>query len=94
MITVGMNYKVREGKEQVFEDAFHSLTASLQGMPGHIATQLFRDLDSPRTYLILSEWGDKQSFDGFVGSERWARIAHWGRQEILEERPTHEIFER
>ena len=89
-----MNYQVREGKERVFEDAFHGVLQAMQDMPGHIRTQLYRDLDNPRSYMICSEWESREAFNTFMGSERFTRVAHWGAEEVLEGRPQHEIFER
>ena len=89
-----MNYSVREGKERVFEDAFRNVLSVMRQLPGHRESHLYRDVDSPRDYLIVSEWEDRASFDSFVGSDRFARVVSWGRDEVLSGRPRHEIYER
>ncbi|MBI3893200.1 MAG: antibiotic biosynthesis monooxygenase [Candidatus Wallbacteria bacterium] len=94
MITVGMNYQVRSGKEAVFENAFKNVLTVMKEMAGHRESHLYRDVESSRSYLIVSDWETREAFDGFLRSDRFAKVVNWGREEILEGRPKHEIYER
>jgi len=92
MITVGMNYEVRQGKGAAFEEGFRKVLEVMAGMPGHVKSRLFKDVDAPGSYLIHSEWESKDAFTAFVRSEEFARVARWGAEEILAGRPSHKIY--
>ena len=92
MITVGMNYEVREGKGPVFEQSFRQVLAVMSAMAGHVRSRLFKDIDSPGTYLIHSEWESKEAFMGFIRSSEFSEVTRWGAQEILAGRPSHKIY--
>lgn len=93
MVTIGMNYRVRPGKETIFEDAFRKVVKAMDGIEGHTQTHMFRQLDDPFHYLIMSQWSKKEAFDAFVGSQTFRNIANWGKEEILADRPKHEVYE-
>ena len=92
MITVGMNYEVREGKDRVFEEGFRRVVEAMSGMPGHIRSRLYKDVASPMSYLIHSEWETKEAFTTFVRSSEFAEVTRWGAEEILATRPTHKVY--
>jgi heme-degrading monooxygenase HmoA len=92
MITVGMHYDVREGKEKAFEDGFASIERALRAAHGHRSSRLFRDVSRPRSYLIYSEWDDVADFQKFLSSEEFRKAVTWGKEEILEGRPRHQVF--
>lgn len=92
MITVGMNYEVREGKEQIFEGAFRRVLAVMSTTPGHVESRLFRDVDNPRSYLIHSRWDSEPSFTAFIRSPLFAETTRWGAEEVLAGRPSHKIY--
>jgi heme-degrading monooxygenase HmoA len=92
MVTVGMNYSVVPGKEETFEKAFRAVLNVMKAMPGHSHSHLYRDVDLPGSYLIISEWNDQSAFDAFVRSEQFAKVTTWGKEQILTERPKHQIF--
>ncbi len=94
MITVGMNYRVKEGKGPEFEDAFRKVLAVMAGMPGHTESHLYQDTDDSTSYVILSEWNDRGAFAAFMRSPQFAAVADWGGKEILAERPRHQVYER
>ena len=94
MVTVGMNYRVLAGKERVFEEAFTKIVEVLAKEPGHTASHLYRDVHDAQCYLILSDWNDRAAFEAFIRSDRFAKVTAWGREQILAERPRHEIYER
>ena len=93
MVTIGMNYRVLPGKETIFERAFADVLTRLQSMPGHRQSRLYREVAESKCYLILSEWASREDFDAFVRSPEFARVVRWGSENVLAERPHHEIFE-
>jgi heme-degrading monooxygenase HmoA len=94
MITVGMNYRVLPGKEETFEKAFRNVLGVMGEMEGHTESHLWRDVDEPGSYLITSDWSDREAFDAFLSSDRFRKVADWGSEQILAGRPKHEIYER
>src|SRR5687768_16160915 len=89
-----MNYLVRSGKEDAFTTAFRKVVDVMREMEGHRETRLYSELDNPRAFLIVSEWDDRKAFDAFIRSPRFASVVNWGKEEILEGRPRHEIYEK
>ena len=70
MVTIGMNYFVVPGKEQVFENACANVVRSMEGIEGHDASHIYRQVgDGEPTYLIVSRWSNQDAFDGFIASE-------------------------
>jgi heme-degrading monooxygenase HmoA len=92
MVTVGMNYEVREGKADAFEHKFALVLESMKAMPEHAHTELFRSVAHPGRYLIVSEWHSREGFDAFVGSDAFRRVTNWGASAILAGRPRHEVY--
>lgn len=93
MITVGMNYEVREGKGPLFEEEFRKVLLAMASMPGHVESRLFRDIDKPGSYLIHSEWESKEHFTAFVRSPQFAEVTRRGSEEILTARPSHKFYQ-
>jgi heme-degrading monooxygenase HmoA len=92
MITVGMNYNVRPGKQQEFEAKFDAVLGSLQSADGHVESDLFRGVNDDGSYMIVSEWSDKSRFIEFIRSQTFKDVTDWGKAEILTERPRHKIY--
>ncbi|HEX8911871.1 MAG TPA: antibiotic biosynthesis monooxygenase [Humisphaera sp.] len=90
--TIGMHYDVREGKEQTFVDGFLGVIEHLKGVPGHVESRLFEDVASKGSYLILSQWQDKASFEAFIHSQAFRDVTAWGTAEILRGRPRHKVY--
>ena len=61
MVTIGMNYDVQPGKENLFEEKFHAVLASFAAGSGHVNTRLYRDVATPQSYLIHSEWETREA---------------------------------
>ena len=93
MITVGMNYEVREGKGPLFEEEFRKVLGAMAGMTGHVESRLFKDIDKPNSYLIHSEWETKEHFTVFVRSPQFAAVTTRGSEEFLTQRPSHKIYQ-
>ena len=93
MVTIGMNYFVVPGKEQVFENACANVVRSMEGIEGHDASQIYRQVgDGEPTYLIVSRWSSQDAFDGFIASEAFKKVTNWGSENILRDRPRHTTY--
>ncbi len=92
MVTIGMNYQVISGKENTFERAFSQVLEVMKANEGHSVSHLYKDVHKPNAYLIVSDWNDKSAFDTFVRSEAFAKVTNWGKEQILENRPTHQVY--
>ena len=53
MSTIGMNYEIREGKDQTFEKMFGKVLDIMGKTEGHVKTHLYRDVFETRSYLIV-----------------------------------------
>ena len=94
MVTIGMNYFVLPGKEQVFEDAVANVVKTMRGIDGHDDSQLFREVgDGDPTYLIVSRWSSEEEFNDFVASDAFKKVTNWGKQNILSGRPRHTTYQ-
>ena len=92
MITVGMNYEVRDGKGPEFEEGFRGVLRVMAGTNGHVKSRLFKDIESASSYLIHSEWQSKEAFSAFIRSKEFADVTRWGSEEILAGRPSHKVY--
>ena len=93
MVTIGMNYAVLAGKERVFEEAFANVLKAMDGMQGHDHSRLFREVGGEGShYLIVSRWTSQSAFDEFIASDRFRKVANWGRENILAGRPSHTTY--
>jgi chlorite dismutase len=92
MITVGMNYQIREGKREVFEQVFNKVIQIMSGLDGHVTTELYTKTSDRNAYLIISEWNDRDAFDAFIASEQFRNVANWGKEEVLATQPSHQIY--
>ena len=92
MITVGMNYNVRPGKQPEFEQKFAAVLDALRAAEGHVASSLYRDVADDTAYLIVSEWSEQDRFVEFIRSEAFKNVTAWGKAEILAGRPKHTIY--
>ena len=93
MTTIGMHYDVIAGKEQEFEKGFLAVIEHLRTVAGHVESRLYEDVASTGSYVILSEWDSKDSFQKFIQSPAFAQVTAWGRTEILRARPRHKIYD-
>lgn len=93
MVTIGMNYRVRAGKEQVFEAAFARVLDAIRGAEGHDESHLYREVgDDARDYLIVSRWSSEDAFRGFIASDAFRKVTNWGSENILEGPPRHTTY--
>lgn len=94
MVTIGMNYRVLPGKNEVFEKAFANVLGAMQSMEGHDKSHLYRDVADDQSYLIVSDWSDKDAFQAFIRSDQFAKVTNWGKEQILAGRPEHHVYSR
>ena len=94
MITVSMIYEVIEGKQKEFETVFAEMLELMETMTGHRESHLYREVNRPNSYLIISEWTDREAFEDFTRSERFRDVVGGSKKQMLNSRPRHEIFER
>jgi len=94
MVTIGMNYRVLEGKDEVFEGACRKVLAVMDEAAGHGESQIFRRVDGGESpeYLIVSRWAGEDAFNAFIGSEAFKKVTSWGLQNILAGRPSHTTY--
>ena len=92
MITVGMNYRVIQGKEKDFEDKFAAVVEALEAAEGHNQSTLWKDVSDASSFLITSEWSDEQAFNAFIHSDAFRAVTDWGKEQILADRPRHKIY--
>ncbi len=92
MVTIGMNYRVLPGKEEIFESAFRKVIHAMASIEGHTSSHMYRDIDDANTYVILSVWSEKTAFDAFIASDTFRNVANWGKEQILAGRPLHTTY--
>jgi len=92
MVTIGMNYVVLPGKEEVFERAFAQVLDVMKKMDGHSASHLYRDVQKANSYLIVSDWSEQAAFTNFVRSDQFKKVTDWGKEQILADRPKHTVY--
>ena len=94
MVTIGMNYKIIPGKEEVFEKAFNNVLKLMSEMDGHTTTSLYRDINDPQQYLIVSDWNSEEAYQAFINSDKFAGVVDWGKENILAGRPSHNVYRK
>ena len=97
MVTIGMNYFVRDGKEEVFEGACAKVIDLMTEIDGHDESSIYRRVD-PRVengnpvYLVVSRWASEQAFQEFVSSDAFKKVTDWGKLNILTGPPKHTTY--
>jgi heme-degrading monooxygenase HmoA len=92
MTTIGMNYDVLPGKEDVFVSSFKNVLALLRTLPDHVDSKLYRDTESANQFLIVSQWKTQAAFTDFIRSQAFKDVTAWGKAEILADRPKHTVY--
>lgn len=92
MTTIGMHYDVIPGKEEEFERGFLGVLALLKTLAGHVESHMYEDVESVGSYVILSQWQTKESFEKFLHSPEFGKAVAWGKAEILRSRPRHKVY--
>ncbi len=94
MVTVGMYYDVLPGEGEAFRAKFEAVVDALRGATGHSSSFLYRRVDDPDSYAILSEWSDAEAFQAFIRSAGFREVVAWGRANVLRHPPRHKIYPR
>jgi heme-degrading monooxygenase HmoA len=94
MVTIGMYYDVIPEQAKLFEDKFAQVLQLMKGMKGHRQSFLYRRVDDPYSYAILSEWDAEEDFAAFIGSDTFRQVTTWGREQVLRGAPRHKVYPR
>jgi heme-degrading monooxygenase HmoA len=94
MITIGLYYDMLPGKGAEFEGKFFAVLDAMKGVPGHTESYLYRRVDDPDSYVIISEWGTQDEFTAFIRSQAFRDVTRWGRENVLRRAPRHKIYPR
>jgi heme-degrading monooxygenase HmoA len=92
MTTIGMQYEVKPGKEEEFEQGFLRVLEVLKTLPGHVESHLYEDVASVGSYIIMSRWATKGDYESFLRSDAFKAAVAWGKAEILRSRPKHQLY--
>ena len=92
MTTIGMHYDVIPGKEEEFEQGFLKVIEHLKTVPGHVESHMYEDVAVNGSYVILSQWDTRESFDRFLQSDAFKNVVAWGKAEMLRGRPRHKVY--
>ncbi|SBT42715.1 putative quinol monooxygenase [Micromonospora auratinigra] len=66
--------RAREGCAERFEAEWRSAAEEIRTLDGCLHQDLVRDADDPRSYLIISDWADRETLDAFGRSEHRDRL--------------------
>lgn len=69
MIRAVLKMKVKEGREQDFEQAWRRVAEHTCHVPGNLRQALLVDQGEPGVFIITSDWEDHESFRCFERSE-------------------------
>jgi heme-degrading monooxygenase HmoA len=69
-----LRMRAREGCAQEFERAWRSAAAHISRVPGSLRQELIRDIEDPRTFLIVSDWADSAALEAFGPSAARERL--------------------
>jgi heme-degrading monooxygenase HmoA len=92
MTTIGMHYDVVPGKEEEFEKGFTGVLEHLKTVTGHVESHMYEDVQVVGSYVILSQWESKETFEAFLRSEAFRKVTAWGKAELLRGRPRHKVY--
>mgnify|MGYP005850829679 CR=1 FL=1 len=86
--TMGMFYSVKPDYRGAFVETFDDVGEILDGMDGHLETDLMTNLDDENDMFIASQWASREDAMAFFRSEDFRETVEWGR-EVLDGRPRH-----
>jgi len=67
VVTIGMNYFVRDSKEEIFEAACGKMIDLMRRIEGHDESHVYRCVDrNDPVYLVVSRWESEGAFGDFV----------------------------
>jgi heme-degrading monooxygenase HmoA len=92
MVTIGMDYRVLDGKQDAFISMFNKVVDIMTDAAGHRNSRLYRDVNDSCAFLIVSEWADEDQFRAFIESTTFAKVTNWGKERILAGKPRHRVY--
>jgi heme-degrading monooxygenase HmoA len=84
---------VNEGRGSDLETAFAGRAKYVNDAPGFLSFQLLRPQNGSNTYISLSSWQDKESFEAWTKSEAFAEGHRTSMQGVVAGRPVLEEYE-
>ena len=94
MVTVGLYYDVFPEQSERFERKFGEVLDLMRTIDGHRVSYLYRRVDDPHSYAILSEWEEQAQFMAFIRSETFRSVTAWGYEGVLRNPPRHKVYPR
>ena len=86
--TMGMFYAVKPAYRGDFVDQFGEVGEMLDGMEGHIETDLMVNVADENDMFIASQWRESEDAMAFFRADEFRDTVQWGR-EVLADRPRH-----
>ncbi|SBT66202.1 Quinol monooxygenase YgiN [Micromonospora sediminicola] len=69
-----LTMRTRQGCEAQFEAAWLTVAEEIRSLDGCLHQDLVRDADDPRSYLVISDWADRERLDAFGRSAHRDRL--------------------
>jgi chlorite dismutase len=86
--TMGMFYTIEPEHRGAFLDRFDEVTDLLDGMDGHVETDLMINHEDENDTFVASGWRSREDAMAFFRSEAFRDAVDWGR-DVLADRPRH-----
>lgn len=68
MVRATLYMKVKDGRGEDFERAWHEIAEEVRKAPGNLRQALSRDPDDPDSFVVTSDWDDREAFGRFERS--------------------------
>jgi chlorite dismutase len=85
---MGMFYTVKPDYREEFVETFGEVGGILEGMDGHLETNLLANREDENDMFIASQWEAREDAMAFFRSDEFRETVEWGR-EVLADRPRH-----
>ncbi|MFV2013031.1 MULTISPECIES: putative quinol monooxygenase [unclassified Micromonospora] len=69
-----LSMRTRPGCERRFETEWQAIADQIRMLDGCLRQDLVRDADDPRSYLIITDWADRERLDAFGRSAQRDRL--------------------
>src|SRR5437588_11251857 len=68
MVRATLYMKVKDGRGDDFETAWREIAEEVRKAPGNVRQALSRDPDDPDSFIVTSDWSDREAFGQFERS--------------------------
>jgi heme-degrading monooxygenase HmoA len=68
MVRATLYMKVKAGRGADFEAAWHKIAEEVRKAPGNVRQTLSRDPEDPDSFVVASDWEDREAFGRFERS--------------------------